>query len=364
MTAVQKRNGAIDFWRFIFSICIVLCHVVYLNSYDKWTTSGNFWFANFRIGVEYFFLVSGFLMAKNIEKWNETEIFGGAGKTTLQFIGNKLKGFYPEYLFAFCLSLLVTNLVKGAYTLTFPENVYDLFLINFLGIGSTNFAVGGSWYLSAMILSMAILFPILYAKRETFLYCIAPLISLFFLGWLYKQEGALGVAAQWNGYCPLGMLRAIAELCLGCVAYGIAGFLSKYRFTVVTKILLTVVEFAGYIGTLFISALWAGKTDFFCLFLLFVAVIFSFSGQTYSVQIFSSRIFVKMGKFSLPLYLNHIVWARLLSTLNMPVSFPKELIVYLALSFASAFVCISTVGFIKGLAKKYDLQIKRCFVKI
>lgn len=76
MTAVQKRNGAIDFWRFIFSVGIVLCHVVYLNSYDKWTASGNFWFANFRIGVEYFFLVSGFLMAKNVEKWDKIETGG------------------------------------------------------------------------------------------------------------------------------------------------------------------------------------------------------------------------------------------------------------------------------------------------
>ena len=248
--------------------------------------------------------------------------------------------------------------------MTFPENLYDLFLINFLGIGSTNFAVGGAWYLSAMILSMAILFPILYAKRETFLFCIAPLISLFLLGWLYKQEGELGVAAQWNGYFAMGMLRASAELCLGCVAYGITRFLSKYRFTVITKILLTIAEFAGYIGTLLIAALWAGKTDFFCLFLLFVSIILSFSGQTYSVQIFSNRIFIKMGKFSLPLYLNHIIWARLLSTLNMPISFPKELVIYLALSFASAFVCVSTIGFIKELAKKYGSQIKRCFVKI
>ena len=218
----KKRNGAIDFWRFVFSICIVLCHVIYLNSYGKWIEEGKFWFAGFYIGVEYFFLVSGFLMAKSA---NKSEGINGY----VQFILNKLRGFYPDYLFAFCLSILVMNLAKGPYIFVFPDNLYDLALMQMFGLGGTNFIVGGSWYLSAMLISMAILFPVLCNKNkfEIFLRCGAPLVSLFLLGWLYRQEGTLAIAAQWNGFFAKGILRAIAELCLGCVAYDVVNILKK-----------------------------------------------------------------------------------------------------------------------------------------
>lgn len=229
-----KRNGAIEFWRFIFSICIVLSHTVYLNSYDKWVFSGGFWFKNFRIGVEFFFLVSGYLMAKSVEKFKtdlpRENIYVSCGIETKNFILKKLHGFYPEYIFAFCLSIIIMNLIRGAYIFVFPDSIYEIFLLQITGMTSSTVVVGGSWYLSAMIFSMLILFPILYLKKQMFIYCIAPSVSLFLLGWLYKQEGELGAALQWNGYISLGLVRSISEICLGAVAYSLVLYLRKFDF--------------------------------------------------------------------------------------------------------------------------------------
>ena len=52
-----KRNGSIDFWKFIFSLVIMSFHSIYFAGDEK------FLFYNGANMVEFFFLVSGFLMA-------------------------------------------------------------------------------------------------------------------------------------------------------------------------------------------------------------------------------------------------------------------------------------------------------------
>lgn len=83
------RNGTIDFMRFVFTVGIVFCHAGAI-----WPGIPNGW-----IGVEFFFLVSGWLMCNKaicIEKpvtWNLVKAF----------IIHKLSGFYPEAILALIL---------------------------------------------------------------------------------------------------------------------------------------------------------------------------------------------------------------------------------------------------------------------
>ena len=62
-TAQKTRNGTIDFWRFIFAIYIMLYHLketpffADLEAITSWAKGAS-------IGVEFFFILSGFLMAK------------------------------------------------------------------------------------------------------------------------------------------------------------------------------------------------------------------------------------------------------------------------------------------------------------
>ena len=66
----RGKNGKIEFFRFVFSIYVVLFHIEKgfsgLPKYGK-TVDFSF-FAHGSISVEFFFLVSGFLMAKSIYK--------------------------------------------------------------------------------------------------------------------------------------------------------------------------------------------------------------------------------------------------------------------------------------------------------
>ena len=64
---MKQRNVMIEIWRLIFSFLIVICHTVELPWYspEVWVTRST------NIGVEFFFIISGYLMAKSA--------WGGAG---------------------------------------------------------------------------------------------------------------------------------------------------------------------------------------------------------------------------------------------------------------------------------------------
>ena len=58
---MKQRNVMIEIWRLIFSFLIVICHTVELPWYSpevRVTRSTS-------IGVEFFFIISGYLMAKS-----------------------------------------------------------------------------------------------------------------------------------------------------------------------------------------------------------------------------------------------------------------------------------------------------------
>lgn len=74
----KKHNGIISIWKFIFAICILFHHASgQLVGPDDVQV-----LRNFAIGVNFFFIVSGFLLAKSaLQKSKEqTEFFVGGGQ--------------------------------------------------------------------------------------------------------------------------------------------------------------------------------------------------------------------------------------------------------------------------------------------
>ena len=61
----KKINGEIEWLRFVFAIAVVLVHARNLFG-EEWT-----YFRKASFGVEFFFIVTGFLLAKSINKINE-----------------------------------------------------------------------------------------------------------------------------------------------------------------------------------------------------------------------------------------------------------------------------------------------------
>lgn len=344
MNEKVQRNGAIDFWKFTFSILIVIRHLELMPSFAH----GNIiWFKSASIGVEFFFITSGFLMAKHTCAEGES-----TGKATWKFIKSKYLGIFPMYLFAYIVSLTVKAALGDNLLNLFGGSVFELLFLYNAGLsqlfGARFFVVQATWYISAMLLSMFILFPILHSRRDLFLNVIAPLLCIFIMGYFAKHGKMLKFT---DGIFSL--MRATAEICLGCVAYQVCEVLKKRPFAKAVSIVLTIIEFLCYIS-IFVTAFFMerGMYDFIAVIILAAGIVISFSGKSYSGIIFHGALCRFLGKLSLAIYLNHVIIIYLFDDFNMPLSPKTEIILVFALTLSISLICVFLTDIIKTLIKK------------
>lgn len=92
---VKKRNGAIDFWRFVFAVILVIhhSHMIEINLIRP-EEETIFPFQVGSLAVEFFLLTSGFLFAKSMNKNPANSSLSWKGTWT--FMKGKLMSFIPH----------------------------------------------------------------------------------------------------------------------------------------------------------------------------------------------------------------------------------------------------------------------------
>ena len=359
----SKRNGVIDLMRFLFSIIIVLCHSRNLGGGAE-----NVLFADAGyIAVEFFFLVSGFLMAKSALSAPPCE--RGLGVDTLTFLWKKIKALLPYYLFAVCFSYARTAYV-GDFTAAetvrnFLLGIWDLAFLRAAGFKSFTL-IRATWYLSAMFMSMFILYPMIRKWKKTFTHLIAPLIAIFLMGYLTQKHSSLNLYINaWDTVFP-GLLRGLAEISLGCVCYVICEQLKGVSCTLFSRILITLTQVLGYgfVMHCMHDMPNAKRFDFVLLPILAICVTLSFSGQGVAVPLFTGKVFPWLGKFSMIIYLNHM-WVKdgVASFLPASWGYWKLLGITLAGVTVASLVCLFFVDGMALLCNKHKDKLRRLFVK-
>lgn len=340
------RNKSIEVWRLVFSLLIVLCHSTAL----PWMSNDDIIFKSASIGVEFFFILSGYLMAASAEKRNICE---GVGTDTWQYIWKKVKGISPCYFCALFLELLGGVMRNQAYTVReIPFMIWDILFLRTAGLQGPklNMLVGASWYLCAMLLSMWILYPFALKFKDMFLNVIAPLLAIFILGWFSNTYGNIKFQLDFEKGICLGMLRGMAELSVGCVCYVICRWVQKIRIKSAGRVLITIAELLSMLCVI-CTARNAGRSqlDFICILLISIGMIAAFSGKSYTVELFSRCKLSWAGEYSLALYLTHVMWVRNLSAWKLPVPYGHQVAILLIMSLATAVVCMFTVNAVRAL---------------
>lgn len=321
-----KRNGAIDLWKFVFSVVIVTFHTFLF--FGDFTPSP---FRGGNIAVEFFFLVSGFLMAQSASKIKESNL--SVGKHTGIFLSRKIKGLFPELLIAWIIGFIVEHLKSSDLSVArlvkdFLTGMWELFFLNMSGLIDFR-ANTVTWYISAMLLSMLILFPLLIKYKDTFIYVIAPCISIFLMGYLCKEFSSLASPGKWTGFMLRGMIRAFAEIALGCILWAVCQKIKQYSYTTFMRSIISIVELSGYAFTLL--WMWDHKTsrmDFALLVVFSISITLTFSHTGIIADIFDNKFCYTLGKLSFPLYIGHIYWLHTLSVLLKNYSLKEQLLIY------------------------------------
>ena len=402
----KQHNVTIDFLRFLFSVIVVLHHSRYVLGDD------NCYFLGGSLAVEFFFFVSGYLLLvgadragrKNgagyllpdgVDMAGRTEAAGsetkgvgagttgiggeatgigsettgiggemtGIGSETLHFILHKIRSFFPEFLIAWWIGFVLIGVVRQYgvldYLKAFGNDFWELTLVKMSGL-FTHGIDGAMWYLSAMLLGMAILYPLLRTKRDLMTHLVCPLLALFLYGYLCQAEGHPRDPIVWLGLCYKGLVRAIAGLCTGVVICMAVRRLKRFSPSGLTKTgnaLAIGVQLLCLLLTIrYMAEQEPSEYDYFYMFLLMLLVLLSFAGFGLESVLGNSQRFhllsAFLGKYSLSLYLGHLYFAQHVNEL-----LPEELYsgkirmtVYLAAAFANGLLVMG----LSALYRRYS----------
>ena len=350
----RSRNQAVELWRLLFTFSIVLNHSMVLPWYRF--NRGYLWCTS--LGVEFFFVLSGYLMAASVRRMPLP--CESLGEDTWRFLWRKVKSIYPVFLFAAVFDQLIAYALRGGVssTTSYSAFLWDLLFLRGTGLGNGfDLLVGASWYIPAMLLGMALMFPLLRKYPDTFLHILAPLLAVFLCGWFMVKYNKLDHQLQFNeaGIC-LGLLRAIACMSAGCLSF-LAVEKCKARpgkSGRLRSILWTAAEFLGFLGAIWIATHYRrGPQDFVALFLICVGLTAAFSGKSLTGK-WTAKLNVSwIGEYSLALYLNHVVWVKTFNAWKLPIPWKKQAVLLVILSVLTALVCFFFLRLLRQLMEKW-----------
>ncbi len=297
-------NGAIDFWKFIFCLIILVFHI------GEAFGEGKYPFYLGKYAVEFFFVISGYLMCVSASR-SEAPVDGSLGRETLGFVLHKVKAILPAYLLAFLVAWINWFNFTGQellgekglkkFVLKNLDMLPNFLLVYMAGYDGT-VIIRITWYISAMLIAMLLLYPLLRRFKEMFLMVVAPLLVFFFCGYLANTSDYSGIM-KYEGFLTHGMIRAIIGLCLGAMTYCFSQYIKKQSFTALSRVLLSICEFAGYLTILFLMDHGKDDSAYIILIFLFFTVAVTASKQAITAAAFDNRFCRFLGQFSLYIYL-------------------------------------------------------------
>ena len=301
---MKKHNGIISFWKFMFCLMIVAHHGSSFAGAKDYAI-----YKYGAIGVEFFFLVSGYLFAASVlrkQKENDTNV--SLGKETVDFIVKKVKSFLPYAVIAWVTGIIILKAYEGIRILDISTSIFDLFFLRMSGIQS--YIINGpDWYISSMLICMAVLYPLVRKYGKKFIYVVTPIIIILLGGYLNQNFGSLRAPTDETIFFYKGTLRALFELNIGMYAYVMCEKISKFEFSNLGRFILTVMEGVFFALPFIINQLWDYPTsyDYVVVLLLTIAIIISFTGQTLLYNTFNNKFIYYLEKLSLPIYLYHML---------------------------------------------------------
>lgn len=354
MKKKSDYNYFIDLLKFVFSIIIVLYHT--------WPFAGGYGLGVFNYGylaVDFYFIVTGYLMMQSIEKDNNKK--ENLGVKTLKFIYKKIAGIFPYILFAFILGALLiyrTN-IFSVRIVTANAFVSEILQLGVLGQG---FPINSStWYISAMLLALFCLYPLANKFKENYSTLIAPLLLLLGLGICYSFNINTDDPITKIGFALNGLYKAFIFILLGNISYAVTKYLKNIKFTKIGEVLLSIIEI-----TLVLLLI---RTMHFNMFgsivvaiMTILLIIITFSGKSYSKNLCNSPIFKKLGTIGFLMYLNNIYFRTALLVGNFQFSYKKYVVIYVGLTFAVSLLAYYLIPVLVKLFKKFLILMKKIII--
>jgi peptidoglycan/LPS O-acetylase OafA/YrhL len=229
-----NKYNSVAFWRVLFTFSIAIFHLG--RKYPGFLTAyhtKNGW----NIGVEFFFIVSGFLLA---HKCRTSDL------SALEYLKNRFQRLFPEYIFMtmYMIAFLCISTHKGlkGTALFIFEALDDVFLLQSTGICYTTIN-GVTWYLSSLIICGHFIYYMYKKWHDSFVTLVAPAAIIFIYSFLSGNYQKLAQSVQMTPiYVTKALLRGFAAMAIGVLAYELFLRCRKIHLTKVGKLCATCIE--------------------------------------------------------------------------------------------------------------------------
>lgn len=298
------RNGAIDVYKFLFSIVIVIYHAT------DWLPLGP-------LGVEFFVIVAGVMMLFGYDKFRKDN--PGEDERLLypcRYAKKRFWRFFPystaAFVVAFCTIRIYRTATQGGEINVhkilqwLSGDIWEILLIKMTGLNNDNgFLNGPAWSLSAMLIAEFFVLLILVRWEKHFATCIAPLMLM--VGFGFWRHIPVAAHELWIGFTTFGVLRVVLLNCIAYYCFISIKKLQKMKFTSAGKRLLTFGEGVSLCMALAIIRYGESRNYRWCATLfLAITIVIALSGSSYSMKIFhDSKCTRYLGKVSFGIFLIH-----------------------------------------------------------
>ncbi|MBE6573637.1 MAG: acyltransferase [Ruminococcaceae bacterium] len=298
----MKRNGKIEILRFFFCISVIFYHV----GKDIW--KGEMVFADHftlfgrgRTAVEFFFLLTGFLMAKKAYSVHKTRT-ASVGVETVNFLSRKIKSVIAPYITISLVTIIYALFVTEDFVTYVIERAPSLLFLQRTGIADEAFITVG-WYLGSMFFAIAVIYPFLIKAYDNVSLIAAPVISSMLIGYFIHENQRMP-QSKFGLYIHESNLRAIAVILLGVFAFRVCMYLKDMKLSKPKRALLAAVENICWIISIhYVVSNTETVYEGHITYVMAIALTISFS-RDMSCKLYNSSVVTYLGRISLPIYLS------------------------------------------------------------
>ena len=283
----KKKKTSIEALRFLFMMQICLWH------YGYPVMDAGF------VGVEFFFILSGFFIYLTSVK----PYSGGIVQFTIQ----KTKKFYVKYVFATLLGWIVFGHTLTLSSMKDMLHALLMLVSQLLMLQSVGIFEGGLnaplWFFSVLIVGGAFVYGAVKYYCNISLRFIFPLVVILFLTYCFSGGKSADLEVFDTESCiPMTLMRGVCEM-----AYGsLIGFLFTRYGYVVNRHIFVLNMLTLFSIVLYLLVMIADGHDISYVFIFVPVFIIAAMTRGSSMQrLFSHEIWGRLGALSFDLYLIH-----------------------------------------------------------
>ena len=355
----KPRNNIEELFRFIYSLLVLGYHVQFSYNDEKVDP-----FENGALAVEFYFLLSGYFLARSLEKLIKDEKTAFIKKVFF-FMKNKVTALLNVHIVSIIAVIIVILCCdKSSFLDKFLPGIPSIFLVHMIIVWSSDFnkaLIVPEWYLSSMLICMLfmVIFFLLICKILKGIFATIILVGIVLLITIIT-----GLATSWKfNENIIYDIRAWGEMCVGMFSYYLSIYVKSKTYGIFMEIFFKILEIIGYVlpvlfGIIPISLNYQAYFMVITVICEFISIFITFAEKGNIIKNEKiNTIFGYLGAISLPIYLFHPVIITLIDYISKDIPrWAKYIIVFPAALILSFLYRIIADCLNKRIEKKKEIE--------